>query len=1284
MPIRQKKKKADRDAERKKSEKVIAAQQKSLRSFILQEKEIVPKCQELPSDHFGHHNVSPLWKFAVHIDWVQFSAFVSSHDPQNLTMYKGFQRINEAFKAAQKEQASAAKKFSNKADYKTPFSFIAKRCVLCPLCMKDPETPLSNAVVMLTGKPSNIKQHTDGKHKDFVIPGTKDDPNEPEQPSPTQTTMTMYRGDGSGMITKRNIRQQMQQHIYQCVNDCCLPASIVEKPEFRKMIDFAIKNANLLRESRPEVISRREVTSMRVASYQDFIRTVSKLSYRVRQHYKKVCRQEIPFATVCHDVWQAKKYDVLGVTVMFCDPRNCAVYRIPIGLAQTKGHTAVQVARLTHSLLQTVGFHKSDLCSSVNDNTASAVLAGKYITGSSNVGKCDMHKAELVLKHATGLVVRTRDKRVVDDNKAFVELYSEFKNFAAWLMSKKANHRFDTVRTEMERMNQSVVQIPLPNETRVSGCVLTIQYLLRNKWCFDDYASRHFGTDPDFKESYPQQEQWETLAQYEAILVVLQEVSISIQSDEPGSSSAALMQIYLARSYAHRMKNTVNSIGCLPVKLTTPVNKRWNGDITISQLDRQRDPMSFGELKAGPRTLIRRIIAEFKTLLAERRRVRDDGGSINDDSEKALMAHPLMTNIFVKFFQSLGVYDQNDGARVKEIFLRDMIQKFSNKSYSRIGSLMATQQQSGTPTTQSNTTQATNSLPTANVPFKKFNAFRNFRESQELNERALLNITGKASAAEEEARVAKVLRQTCEDSLRDFRRACKREIDGRWQEAITKYPTEAYTTESKKWKGPEKAQFIAACQDTDFLVVGKYFDVMGWWEKNKDNYQHVFPTAVIWLTKPATNAFQERVFSLGSWFQQNKLQTKTTAKNFEMRAMEKLTRKIRLDIIQREIALENQKKEQDVIVIEDDEDDDNNGNTTNVTIGNDSREGGDNQATTRQDATGTKTTANEAPTVADEHNPDATSTPSTEVGAEAHSGPGKKRAPHLFENTEQAEYVRNMLLKEATKELEDFNAKKNPLTDILASSTPEPVYEYYPDLGDDNNDDTVPMPADDIQPVSLDLSDVSDHNEESDVEEDIDTDEAITVHLQEEMDRLESLERSRKQAVEERKRKAMSQKKDDTAGSDSGSKKKRKANQTPTTSSQKKAKQSKIRTTSSSKSTTKKTNPPPPRKRSSGSEELRRSPRQKKKKANKQRSTQSDRSDEPSDNMEKESNFSRRLLDALSDNDKDENSEHDENEDEEEEEEFQDANEEEEEEEVGDGDSNEDDEETNEDDEENH
>ena len=163
MAPRQKKSKATRAAEKKQSEKVHAEKQKAHRSFLQSEKDIVPKFQQPPPDHFGHQNLSPLWKFAVHIDWPQFSNFISSHDPQNLEMYKGFQRINDTFKAAQEEQEQLAKKSSpNKTEKLLPFSVVTKRCVLCPLCLQNPDTPLSNAIIMLSrSRPSNIKQHTD-------------------------------------------------------------------------------------------------------------------------------------------------------------------------------------------------------------------------------------------------------------------------------------------------------------------------------------------------------------------------------------------------------------------------------------------------------------------------------------------------------------------------------------------------------------------------------------------------------------------------------------------------------------------------------------------------------------------------------------------------------------------------------------------------------------------------------------------------------------------------------------------------------------------------------------------------------------------------------------------------------------------------------------------------------------------------------------------------------------------------------------------------------------------
>ena len=52
----------------------------------------------------------------------------------------------------------------------------------------------------------------------------------------------------------------------------------------------------------------------------------------------------------------------------------------------------------------------TDLFGTVNDNTNSAVLAGKYILNHRGEGKCDMHITDLILKHATGLVIHTKKK----------------------------------------------------------------------------------------------------------------------------------------------------------------------------------------------------------------------------------------------------------------------------------------------------------------------------------------------------------------------------------------------------------------------------------------------------------------------------------------------------------------------------------------------------------------------------------------------------------------------------------------------------------------------------------------------------------------------------------------------------------------------------------------------------------------------------------------------------------------------------------------------------------
>ena len=51
---------------------------------------------------------------------------------------------------------------------------------------------------------------------------------------------------------------------------------------------------------------------------------------------------------------------------------------------------------------------------------------------------------------------------------------------------------------------------------------------------------------------------------------------------------------------------------------------------------------------------------------------------------------------------------------------------------------------------------------------------------------------------------------------------------------------------------------------------------------------------------PTTNAFQERVFSLGSWLDSNRLMRRQTAHTFQVRMLECITRKLCHDITEAE------------------------------------------------------------------------------------------------------------------------------------------------------------------------------------------------------------------------------------------------------------------------------------------------------------------------------------------------------------------------------------------------
>ena len=58
-----------------------------------------------------------------------------------------------------------------------------------------------------------------------------------------------------------------------------------------------------------------------------------------------------------------------------------------------------------------------------------------------------MHITDLILKHATGLVIRTK-KITIDSNPSFIAIYNKFHEFSNWLMNKVAKGRYNDFKTK--------------------------------------------------------------------------------------------------------------------------------------------------------------------------------------------------------------------------------------------------------------------------------------------------------------------------------------------------------------------------------------------------------------------------------------------------------------------------------------------------------------------------------------------------------------------------------------------------------------------------------------------------------------------------------------------------------------------------------------------------------------------------------------------------------------------------------------------------------------------
>ena len=140
----------------------------------------------------------------------------------------------------------------------------------------------------------------------------------------------------------------------------------------------------------------------------------------------------------------------------------------------------------------------------------------------------------------------------------------------------------------------------------------------------------------------------------------------------------------------------------------------------------------------------------------------------------------------------------------------------------------------------------------------------------------------------------------CKKQFEHYIGFCESKINGNWVVIIRKFPSKTYLSECNKWDNETITKFEKDCVKGNYHAVGKYFNVLGWWHHHQNDYPCMYPSALLWLSKPTTNAFQECVFSLGSWFDSNRLMRRQAAHTFQVRTPECTTRQLHQHITEAE------------------------------------------------------------------------------------------------------------------------------------------------------------------------------------------------------------------------------------------------------------------------------------------------------------------------------------------------------------------------------------------------
>ena len=698
---------------------------------------------------------------------------------------------------------------------------------ICMLCVKK-KKPWKSCLVMLSNhNPANGMSHLKSRHdlayqeyleqsspKDKLLEGSK-------TPAATSGIQSMLSKGNSSHLDK------VHTHLASVIVSHGLPLSFSQSQDVTALLQAATE----LKAFTYEKLSKGRQNLLLGSMFSAYIAKVKTLIVRAKAVFMpsdvdieacSAANVRVPgWATLMYDGWDAIDKSFFGVSLSFILPGEWINWKIPIGLAQPSSHSAEDCAAAALIVCKRVGVYQCDLQDSCNDTTNSSVATGRILTGRN--GSCSMHVSSLLIEHAIGKRVRTRNRKVVDSFDKHETLRKKHQACVKYIWSKRAKARRKMYIARNEAASLSTIRVQLDNDTRVAGTHRLFQQQLRSRYCQRVFFAQE--SDSVRSSTAITDEEWELTAQLEAVVRGAVELNFTCQVDlRPTISSAWL---YVVRARASISTNNSYDVVDLTEQVhddhaENHVSSGWGAGTSFKSLPKRK--LSTEELLEDAKLLRQRLQSEFNTYLQDP----------EDNNLRAMILDPVMMTAGHPFLLRFGPTHHMHWQRGRTLLLDDMEADITLHRYIS----------SSRNDTSDNSDQEDQS---------RAGAANDFVEPSILgtSDDFFSSVMGNSS---DEYGGGQAQQPDCMD-LQTPRTIAEQAGLNRWETMTVDWPQ--FLREHQ----PDVEFDLHGVRQNNPYVLVEVVDTLKWWKVTEKLYPWIARTAARRLAKPSANSLQERVFS---------------------------------------------------------------------------------------------------------------------------------------------------------------------------------------------------------------------------------------------------------------------------------------------------------------------------------------------------------------------------------------------------------------------------------------